>query len=667
MDPPVTSIDAEKFAAMWKIFEEEAEKLSNGKLCNGMAIYYAIYHIVSSGVNEYTVRLHWSIGKFFISLAKQLQTSIQGAEWIKHYANAFVIFEKTVEAIDALSAHLNEAVEKNKESRRVRDLGYVIWERLILQYRIEAKLPSLHEALPDYPEHVRYVLRSLEKINTNSEDPLEYYKNNYERGIIHRASLEYRSNILPYSQNSFPLYIRACGERLYYILEKYKKLVLPVSIKVLESELEVVIFSVSIYSIQKEMLDILNRKNVKEILHLCEATMPLKKHTFTLFLECVRIFSSSQWPDKFVCSEISEKYNELVLLLAPTKCQRILDILADTLSKRINGSGAGLQLSDYLEKIIQKKRDSKLPSFAVLLRCITSQEEKNIFYSSYINKLSQRFLSLQFNPSMERMVLEYLNLPWTLFRKVKKIFDDVIKSVQENKNFQLFCPEKFSETEKDPFFYVTVTTACMWPITEEELQLVAIPGPLSEYIERFEEYYTHQYQKKKLFWSGTLSWMEIELETDKVYNIKLSVDHYGVLMHLEKEGKSMEELLSLTKLSTKTLNAAIHSLSEYSLIVKNREKYFINIYFSSVHQNIEVCSEPLETNRVGNRKPYYQAFISRYLKSIGKCDISHLEATIQDNHSKKFPWNSHEYMEAFLNLQERGLLEIEGSNAMYIP
>lgn len=664
------NINPERFTAVWERFQEEANKLASGIPCSGMAMYYAIYQIVSSDDLSYTVRLHWCIGKFFFSLAMQLRERINGPAWIAEYARAFCLFEKTVETIDMLALHLNEAIAENKECRRIRELGYIIWERCILRHRYESNLPSLYETLLHSAEHAPVCLRSLEKILTNVLDPLEYYRNNYETGLVGTAVSEFKRQVGAYTGKNLSAHLAKCGDTIRQVVAKYQPLLLASSFPVLETALEKSIFSGTLTELRSEIRTILSRGDSDEIKELCLSLGPLQKQIFSAFLEEVQVFAAKQWPADGECQSISQMYRRLSQLLAPTHCAKTLQVLLETLSACIERPGIGLKLSAYLETIIRDKSREDIQTFEVLLRGVNLPEEKAAFYQSYVGKLTQRLLSLKFSPSAERMAVESLSLPWTLKRKVRCIFDDMVQSSNEN---ELFCANHGSPSFKYPllnnvvFFYAVVTTACMWPIPEEAVHAVALPETLQPILAAFEQQYHSQHRRRKLVWADTLSLVTIEITSDRSYSVEMPLLYYAVLEKVLQQPQGTDEVAAGVNISTSLAQTVLASLHARQLLTKTQHVFSFNRAFSSTVSHLTVQLEDVSTSRSGNRKPYYQAWISKRLKTLGRVRLDTLIKDSQALHTELFEWSLTEYSEALENLRERGFIEIEGDTAIYIP
>ncbi|KAI5185521.1 cullin 2 [Nematocida homosporus] len=667
MDPPVVSISTERFMRIWEVFQEGANCIANGQPCSGMGMYTAVFQIVASGEAAFAVRLHWCIGKYFFALAVKLRAGIEGREWVKAYAEAFVRYEQVVELIDGVCGHLNAAVRENRECRRVRELGYVIWERIVLRQRYEQNLPALHESLPDYREWVEVCLRSLRKIVTNNGDVLEYYRNNYETGLVNRAVAEFRRRVGAYTGKDIFGHLQRCSVAIRSIVAEYRELFLPVSVSLLETELEKAIFTGKVSELRAEIDRVLQGKDREEIAALCRAVEPLEKQILAVFLDSARVFARAQWPVEFDCAAIARVYSETAELLAPTGSLKILGILEETLAQRLDRAGVGLLLSEYLAVVISRGRRVEVELFAVLLRCIPAGEEKSIFYQSYMKKLMDRLLHLRFDPMMERAAVEALQLPWALRRKVGKIFDDIVRSTKDNEVFWQSYNQTTAALPNEPFFYAIVTTACMWPVAETEMQVAAIPGSLVEMVAAFEKAYLAQHKRRKLSWASRLSWVEIELSTDKVYTVEMPVLHYALLEKIVEAPLSIDDAAAWLSVSTMQARAVLESLRGLDILSRVDETYAFNSDFSSAQTQLVVAVDDVAAKRMGNRKLYYQALITRQLKALGKCDTSKLQEIIQATHTPVFNWNPMDYNEAFQSLQERALLEVEGDLTLYLP
>lgn len=670
MDPPVVGMSTERFGALWGTFQEEANKLASGIECSGMGMYTAIYQIVSGGDVSYAVRLHWCIGKFFFALAVKLRQSIEGDDWIDHYVTAFRQYEITVETIDLLSLHLNEAIVENKECKNVKDLGYVIWERCILRYRYERKLPSFSDSLPKKREHAEACLRSLSKIVINSENRYEYYKNNYEANLLANIVSEFKKEI-ELSKEDLPAYLHRCSNTIENYIQSYGPLLLPMSLPVLEESLEKVLFSNKEDDIRDRIEKLLQRREKGEIKALCDGARRLRKKVFPMFLVYANDFCLSAWPSDTSCRSVAYAYKELSDLLSADTCDKTREVLQKTLSVKITKLGIGKDLSDYLEELIHKKDYAGMKMGKILLDSVGIKEEKEIFYTLYISKLAARLLSLRFNPLAEKTAVDLFDFPWIVKKKIRRIFDDIVRSRRENEEFQqkYGCGEYMYklDNENSIFFYTIVATSGVWPISEDNLQNIRMPVEINSIAQTFASQYLEKHPRRKLAWADMASLVEIEIETDRIYTVEMPLSYYSVLRLIEEEPGTMEQISMGAGVCTKVGMNILESLKRTSIIECNNDVYQLNSKFTHSQERIHVLACESIAKRIGNRKSYYQAWISKTLKKAGALGLSELSETIQRTHTELFNWNVHEYTDALRNLNDRGLVEITESMVRYIP
>ncbi|EIJ87227.1 hypothetical protein NEPAR06_0202 [Nematocida parisii] len=671
MDPPVASINTERFTTYWEVIQGEANKLASGVKCSGMKIYSSIYHIVCGGDVSYAVRLHWCIGKFFFAFCVKLREKIQGEDWVKEYAAAFNIYENTVETIDLLSLHLNEAILENKECKNVKDLGYIIWERCILRQRYEGNLPALSESLPKRRKYAEVCLRSLSKIITNSENRFEYYKNNYEAGLFSLIIEEFKYAVNIQGEIKLASYLLKCSNCIKDSIKTYTPLLLPISLPALEEALEKVIFSKHPHAVKEEMLRILMKKDKQEIKDLCLSARLLSKKVFPAFLECIKEFINNTWTTEKTCQAAIATYIELSDLLMPDKCAKTLCVLKKVLSTKISLAGIGKEMGDYLESLINEKNVDKIKQMNILLDSLPIKEEKQVFYNMYTSKLAERLYSLKFDPAVEKETIVNLNLPWLLKKKVNKIFDDMVQSTNENELFkQAYGAEHFrylTSNSNEIFFYGIITTACVWPISEEAIQTTRFPAEIDSILTAFSGQYLAKHARRRLAWADALSIIEVEITTDKVYNVSMSLTHYSVLDIVEKSPGMLDHISKEAGLSTKATANLIEPFVRLSIIQCTNEIYSINSKFTSATENITIQAAESTLKRIGNRKSYYQAWISRKLKQMGECPLNALSDTLQKTHTSIFEWNVQEYSEALRSLNDRGLVEIADTTIKYLP
>ncbi|EHY65408.1 hypothetical protein NERG_01854 [Nematocida ausubeli] len=671
MDPPVASINTERFTSHWEVIQTEANKLASGLECSGMLIYTAIYRIVCGGDVSYAVRLHWCIGKFFFAFCVKIRERIKGDDWVKEYANAFCIYEKTVKTIDLLSLHLNEAILENKECKNVRDLGYIIWERCILRQRYEGNLPSLSESLPSKREYAEVCLRSLSNINTNPNDRFEYYRNNYEAGLFSVIIEEFKHKVSIHMEMELASYLVKCSRAINEAIAAYSALLLPISLPILEETLEKVVFSKHTHIMREQMRIVLHKKNKQSIKSLCSAVRLLTKKVFPAFLECLKEFINAEWPSEKTCSAAISAYSRLSDLFLSDTCEKTREVLENVLALKIGRPGVGKELALYLESLIKTKHVEEVEKVNVLQNAISSKDEKDVFYSTYISRLAERIFSLQFDFEVEQEVASRLNMPWVLKNKVTKIFKDMVQSAEENQlfkqmygagDFQYLTPEN-----NQVFFYSIITTACVWPIAEEAVQITRFPPELDGILSAFSGQYLAKHPRRRLIWADTLSTVEVEIMTNRVYTIEMTLTHYAVLCAVEKTPSTLDNIAEAVGLSTKFTANVLESFVRLSIVVVRNDIYCFNDSFSCEQEIITIKATETTERRIGNRKPYYQAWISRALKQLKECGLNSLSETLQNSHTNIFDWNKQEYLDALKNLNDRGLVEIVDATVKYLP
>ncbi|OAG31556.1 hypothetical protein NEDG_00031 [Nematocida displodere] len=669
MDPLPAKLTPERFTRIWDTFQREANKLASGVPCSAMVIYNIVYQVGISLNTTLTLRFHWCIGKYFFGLCAQMKERIDGDNWVQEYASAFAKYERTVEALEMLSPHLNDALEAIKECRRVKDLGYTVWERSILRHRYDKRLPPLHEALPHHREYAPICLRSLEKIVTDSKERLDYYRNNYETGLIKIAVGDFKKRIGLYAggplQERFAL---ACSA-IQGVLETYTPLLLPASHALLETMLEKSVFTGNTYWLTTEMLQILQKDPRSNIHRLCISVTALPREIFPLFLSVVRAFTADYWPRTGLCRDLARAHRELASLLAPGGCPQTLAVLCSSLSEQIEKPGAGMKLYRYLEEAILAEDLEDIGSFQTLIGCISLEEEKKIFYRAYIEGLMGRVLSTSAVSEIEKVVIEAIVLPWEYKRKVTRIIEDIGRSNKVNEHFESIYGRGDHHYAMDSrlfHFHVTVTTACMWPITDDALVGVKIPRPLEDILTMFHNLYVTRYRRRRLFWADTLSIIQIEVETDRIYTIEMTLVHYAILMALSAQSLSLDVLSAEVKLSTAATACSVDNLFSHGLLVFENGLYAFNTAFTSPVSALTIKMEGVAPSRVGTRKPYYQAWISQRVKASKTIPFTELYNSSKET-ALSFEWSHSEFVAALTGLKEKGLLDVDGANVLYVP
>lgn len=671
----MVAVNNSSFIETWEIVQKELNRLSNSSSCNAMAIYTAIYKISASKDPSFPVRLHWCIGKFFYAFASRLRSSLEADCWVEQYARAFAAYENTVEALDSLSSHLNDVISGNRECRRVKELGYVIWERCVLRHRYEKRLPTLYEALPSSREHIPVCLRSLRKIVPNPADALEYYTNNYEFGLLRNIITDFKHKIGTYTGTGLIPYLQRCSLTIEREKSRCMELFLPESHQKVAEEFERALFPRDLDSLEQEFAHVLARWNLGEIRALHEAVGRTRVLIFGVLLKALRAHCDVQWvpmpaSGAIPWAALSETRRALHDSLESLNDSGLLAVLDDSFSSHLKVAGVGESLAEHMGSVIS----AGTKDFGALCSAVKSREERALFFRRYIALLVQRLLTLNFDIKREREAVKSLPGTAEFKRRATRIFEDLLRGARLN---DLFHTGKSANERRFVYhtsqglisFFTTVATACVWPISEEARPNLQVPAAISEWTREFEAEYKAAHPRRRLSWIWGLSSMQIELRTDKVYTLKMPLYHFVALERIrEAPGLPEEAMSALIGVGASHLRSLIKTLLFYKVLRAHSQGYALNREFRSEHSRVVIEDvQESEQMREGNRRPYYQAWVSKALKQARAMSPADLESRARQAHTDVFSWDSGAFSEAVSTLLERGFIESFQDTYHYVP
>lgn len=189
----------------------------------------------------------------------------------------------------------------------------------------------------------------------------------------------------------------------------------------------------------------------------------------------------------------------------------------DIVNKRIGKHTFAEILACYSDKLL-KKSNSKMNDEEVeaklvnIIEIFEHLEDKQLFAEIFKNQLAKRLLNdLSANADAERSIIS----------KMKMCCGSNFTAKMEGMNNDLKLAEelqgkyKISQSHRSELpieFSVQVLTNSHWPVFKNNL--VKLPQPMQDCIERFRDFYTLNYPRKKLYWMISLGTVELT----KVYD-----------------------------------------------------------------------------------------------------------------------------------------------------
>ncbi|WEL39028.1 cullin-like protein [Encephalitozoon hellem] len=236
MDIGRKGLSDEDFSNAWMAIENELQKLASGGLCSALEIYNIIYVICTSSTPRLESRLYWKIGDFVYMKAREIRKEVFGAEdWIWEYNKGFRKFKAMVLAIDELCDFLNECVK----GRTMRDLGFLLWERCVLQQTMKYKHTTLGFELVNQGriEVVKDAIESFRLIVPDLKKPMLYYTQRYEQFALQKIGSKYMDEIKSVcgEVERYSFYVK---EKIWYEKSIQEKIFLEESWGKVESVLE---------------------------------------------------------------------------------------------------------------------------------------------------------------------------------------------------------------------------------------------------------------------------------------------------------------------------------------------------------------------------------------------------------------------------------------------
>lgn len=194
MDIGRKALSDEDFSNGWMTIEKELRKLSSGDVCSALEIYNNIYVICTSSTPRLESKLYWKIGDFVYMKAREIRRKVfEAQDWIEEYNKGFRKFKVMVFAIDELCDFLNECVK----GRTMRDLGFLLWERCVLQQTMKYKHTTLGFELVNQEriEVVKEAIESFRLIVPDLKKPMLYYTQRYEQFALQKIGSKYTEEI----------------------------------------------------------------------------------------------------------------------------------------------------------------------------------------------------------------------------------------------------------------------------------------------------------------------------------------------------------------------------------------------------------------------------------------------------------------------------------------
>lgn len=166
----------EDFINLWKIIHQEIISLATTNNCDLALFYNSVYIICTSNCN-FEEKLYWKIGDCLYNRCKIHKNAIKDSpRYLDEYKKQFDLFSQFIFTLNKVCAFLNESTD----ARSVDDLGFLLWERLIIQALGNDFFDDI------YKNEKIELVASLSLIKLDKNNSLLYYKEKYERLSIEK-------------------------------------------------------------------------------------------------------------------------------------------------------------------------------------------------------------------------------------------------------------------------------------------------------------------------------------------------------------------------------------------------------------------------------------------------------------------------------------------------
>ncbi len=313
--------------------------------------------------------------------------------------------------------------------------------------------------------------------------------------------------------------------------------------------------------------------------------------------------------EEYFNSELNKK-----IQLSENTSNRFLVRIIEIINKKI------IDLSNN-ETISLEKLEYEINSIRKLIDITPELCNKNIFVTLYKKALTTR-LKNGVNPDIENEFLKSINPQddIDIYIKMKNQINDIKLNTIHNQYFRNLkvggSSEKYKNLDIDKYdrnkVNVKVFRSYDWDYENiDQINQVNLPIELSIYSDIFNAYYKDRFNERKLYWIYEDSIGIIEIETDKLYNIKMNLLQMALLYSLNEKNKSANELSSELKIPIQQIGIIINSLLISKLIYRDKNSdindpsavFFVNENFSNNESNISILTVYNKLKHILDNKP----------------------------------------------------------------
>jgi len=336
--------------------------------------------------------------------------------------------------------------------------------------------------------------------------------------------------------------------------------------------------------------------------------------------------------DKACASVINWRPNQKTICRSP-------ELLAKFCDNLLKKSAKGMAETEV---------DDRLGSSITIFKYL---DDKDVYQKYYARMLARRLIQSQ-SQSMdaEEGMINRLKQAcgYEFTNKLHRMFTDMNISEDLNTKFgaHLATDKDDDETSGGSMeqrlgtnFQVLVLTAGSWPFHQSNLPSLTIPQELVKGVQKFEAFYSSQYNGRKLTWMHHLCTVEVKVNyLKKPYIITMGTLQMAFLMPFnQSDVLSFNDLVATTTLSAKDAQKQLQSLVESKLLLLSESSageseeidessaFKLNLNYVSKRTKFKITAAvtketPQETEQAQtaideDRKLYLQAAIVRIMKA----------------------------------------------------
>lgn len=304
---------------------------------------------------------------------------------------------------------------------------------------------------------------------------------------------------------------------------------------------------------------------------------------------------------------------------SPAKAPELLARYCDSLLKKSQKGISGGEIDDKL--------NSSITVFKYL-------DDKDVFQKFYQRNLGKRLIHQQSHSmDLEEAMINRLKQAcgYEFTNKFHRMFTDI--SLAEDLNTKFTNYLKQTKDVLGVNYFVRVLQQGAWPLNQQGTMTLNIPAELEKTVSMYEEFYSKQFNGRKLTWLHYLSNGDIRIGyLSKSYIVNMTTFQMSLLLLFEKsDSLSYKELQETTNISPEQFPRHLQSLLDAKLLLSNTETLSnsstisLNMKYTNKRTKFRIAGivqreTPQEVEQAHqavdeDRKMYLQAAIVRIMKS----------------------------------------------------